>query len=110
MEPAAPSSSTSSAPSTTSGTPTFRGTFRDSVWQRMLRDAALPATMRFHDLRHFTASALVQNGQSVKTVQAVLGHSSATETLGHRGHLWPDAEENVRAAMDRTFMSPGPAL
>jgi integrase len=76
----------------------------------MLRDANLPASMRLHDLRHFTASALIQNGQSVKTVQAVLGHSSATKTLDIYGHLWPDAEDNVKATMDRTFMSAGPAL
>jgi integrase len=46
---------------------------------------------------------LIQAGQSVKTVQAVLGHSSATETLDVYGHLWPDAEDNARTAMNRLF-------
>jgi site-specific recombinase XerD len=32
---------------------------------------------RTHDLRHFTASALIAGGASVKLVQTVLGHSSA---------------------------------
>ena len=54
-------------------TPIYPGTFRDSVWKRRLREADLPSTMRFHDLRHFTASALIHGGQSIKTVQAVLG-------------------------------------
>jgi hypothetical protein len=42
-----------------------------------------------HDLRHFYASLLIRHGASVKTVQARLGHKSATETLDTYGHLWP---------------------
>jgi integrase len=42
--------------------------------------ARLPG-VRFHHLRHFYASALIRAGESVKTVQAGLGHASAVETL-----------------------------
>jgi hypothetical protein len=42
--------------------------------------AGLP-NARFHDLRHFTASALIRYGESVKTVAHVLGHADETETL-----------------------------
>ncbi len=48
------------------------------------------ADMRFHDLRHFTASALIRYGESVKTVSAVLGHSDESEVLRTYSHMWPD--------------------
>ena len=53
-----------------------------------------------HDLRHFYASMLIAAGQSVKVVQKRLGHSSAVETLDTYGHLWPDSEDDTRAAVD----------
>jgi integrase len=60
----------------------------------------LPDGMRFHDLRHFYASLLIEGGASVKTVQRRLGHASAVETLDTYGHLWPDNEEQTRAVID----------
>ncbi len=56
--------------------------------------------MRFHDLRHFTASALIRYGESVKTVSAVLGHADESEVLRTYSHMWPDAERRTRAAME----------
>ena len=53
-----------------------------------------------HDLRHFTASALISGGASVKQVQTVLGHSSAAITLRVYSHLWPGDEDRTRAVMD----------
>lgn len=37
--------------------------------------------LTLHDLRHTTATVLISNGADVKTVQSVLGHSSAAITL-----------------------------
>jgi integrase len=54
----------------------------------------------FHDLRHFYASLLIRHGESVKTVQARLGHATAQETLDTYGHLWPDSEDRTRAAVE----------
>lgn len=56
--------------------------------------------MRFHDLRHFYASALIAAGESVTTVQAALGHASAVETLDVYAGLWPDRDPALRAAID----------
>lgn len=55
----------------------------------------------FHDLRHFYASTLIADGQSVKVVQARLGHKTAKETLDTYGHLWPADEARTRSAVDR---------
>lgn len=56
---------------------------------------------RFHDLRHHYASLLLANSESVKTVQARLGHASATETLDTYSHLWPDSDDRTRDAVDK---------
>jgi integrase len=81
------------------GTPIWPNTFNTSVWQPLRRRAGLPEA-RFHDLRHFMASALIRYGESVKTVSAVLGHADETETLRTYSHLWPDADARTRAAVD----------
>jgi integrase len=39
-------------------------------------------------------------GCDVKTVQARLRHASATTTLDTYSHLWPDADESTRAAVE----------
>lgn len=59
-----------------------------------------PTTITFHDLRHFYASLLIRHGESVKTVQARLGHASASETLDTYSHLWPDSDDRTREAVD----------
>ena len=84
------------------GGPIWPNTFNNSVWQPLRRRAGLP-TARFHDLRHFTASALIRYGESVKTVAAILGHADETETLRTYSHLWPDADIRTRAAVDAVF-------
>ncbi len=35
-----------------------------------------------------------------RTVQARLGHASASETLDTYSHLWPDSDDRTRAAVD----------
>jgi integrase len=60
----------------------------------------LPATFRFHDLRHYLASMLIASGADVKAVQARLRHASAKTTLDTYAHLRPDADEGTRAAID----------
>lgn len=59
--------------------------------------------VRFHDLRHHCASLLIHAGCSVKVVQAQLGHATAAETLDTYAHLWPDADDLVRDAVDNAW-------
>lgn len=54
----------------------------------------------FHSLRHYYTSLLIRHGESVKTVQARLGHASAAETLDTYSHLWPDSDDRTREALD----------
>lgn len=70
----------------------------------------LPEGTRFHDLRHYYASLLIRHGESVKTVQARLGHASAAETLDTYSHLWPDSDDRTREAVDAVLGSPADSL
>jgi integrase len=83
------------------------GTDRCGPWilQRAIRDVrekieGLPEGFSFHDLRHYLASLLIASGADIKTVQARMRHASARTTLDTYGHLWPDADESTRAAVD----------
>jgi hypothetical protein len=38
--------------------------------------------------------------ESVKVVQARLGHASASQTLDTYSHLWPDSDDRTRTAVD----------
>ncbi|MBP2192143.1 hypothetical protein BJ987_005044 [Nocardia goodfellowii] len=63
----------------------------------------MPKHFTWHDLRHFYASALIQAGASVKTVQVRLGHSDANTTLRVYTHLWPDQDSHTREAIETLF-------
>lgn len=66
---------------------------------RKAQDAGSPEGFRFHDLRHYFASLLIASALDVKTVQHRLRHGSATTTLNTCSHLWPDRDEQTRAAV-----------
>jgi integrase len=86
------------------GTPIRRGRFGE-VWRDAVRAAGAPHGTGFHGLRHFYASLLIRHGESVKTVQARLGHASAAETLDTYSHLWPDSDDRTRAAVDAVLLA-----
>lgn len=65
--------------------------------------AKAPEGTVLHSLRHYYASLLIRHGESVKVVQARLGHSSAQETLDTYSHMWPDSEDMTRAAIDKVL-------
>lgn len=59
--------------------------------QRVLEPALRRAGLRkvgFHALRHSYVSLLAAQGESLKTIQALVGHSSARTTWDTYGHLF----------------------
>jgi integrase len=86
--------------------PISRTRFSEAVWQPAIARAGLPRGTRFHDMRHYYASLLIRHGESVKVVQARLGHASASETLDTYSHLWPDSEDRTRQAVDSVLGGP----
>jgi len=81
------------------GKPLRRSKF-GHIWRPAADLAGLDTGTGLHACRHLYASLLIEAGESVKVVQARLGHKNATETLDTYGHLWPDSEEATRKAVD----------
>ncbi|GAB3454124.1 tyrosine-type recombinase/integrase [Kineococcus endophyticus] len=94
----------------TAGEPMRRTAFSARVWRPAIKAAGLPTTFTFHHLRHYYASLLIRHGESIKTVQARLGHASASETLDTYSHLWPDSEDRTRSAIDEVLGAPADSL
>ncbi len=67
---------------------------------RALHDAGLPR-IRVHDLRHTTASLLLEAGTHPKVVQDLLGHSTIQLTLDTYSHVVPALHRQAARTMDR---------
>lgn len=53
-----------------------------------------------YELRHTAASIAIASGADVKTVQLMLGHSSAAMTLDVYAHLWEEGLDAIPGAME----------
>ena len=56
-----------------------------------------------HSLRHTYASLAIAAGCDVKTLQTVMRHASATETLNTYTALWPDRLDDVTHAIEANY-------
>jgi integrase len=72
----------------------------NEVWRAAVKKSGMPKGTRYHDLRHFYASAQIAAGVNPKAIQVRMGHASITETFDTYGHLMPDHEDLGRGAMD----------
>jgi integrase len=70
------------------------GALRAQVFQRSVFAAAAERLdlqgLHPHELRHTAASLAIASGATIKVVQQMLGHKSATMTLDLYGHLYGD--------------------
>jgi integrase len=56
------------------------------IFHQLCQQAGVPP-IRFHDLRHSTATLLLHAGVDLKTVSAVLGHSQLSVTADYYAHV-----------------------
>lgn len=88
---------------TTRGAPIHRSGLA-AVWHRACERAELPpAKGGLHAMRHHVASLLIEAGESVKVVQAQLGHATAAETWDTYAHLFPEKVGTVRGVLERAW-------
>jgi integrase len=69
----------------------------------VIRKATEGRIRRFHDLRHFFASMLIENGENPKYIQDQVGHASITTTFDTYGHLMPQAKQEASRKLERAL-------
>jgi integrase len=76
------------------------------TWKRIIRDAGV-GHVRFHDLRHASATYLLQAGVPVQMVSQRLGHSRTSTTTDTYAHILPGmgrhAAEVLKSVMVKTW-------
>jgi integrase len=73
------------------------------AWTIAARKVGTVATP--HDLRHYFASIQIAGGCSIKKLQQMLGHKSATETWDTYGHLIGDEDDRSRTVIQTVLGS-----
>ncbi len=68
----------------------------------LLKKAGLP-DIRFHDLRHSTATLLLSQGVHPKIVQEILGHSEISMTMDVYSHVLPTMQKDAMEKLNQTF-------
>ena len=77
------------------------GSFRDQ-FKAILKKAGLPE-IRFHDLRHSSATLLLSEGVHPKIVQERLGHSTIGVTMDTYSHILPSMQKDAVGKLDLMF-------
>jgi integrase len=72
------------------------------AWDRFIATVDLPR-IRFHDLRHSHATAMLARNIHPKIVSERLGHSRVALTLDTYSHVIPGMQEEAAAAIDEAF-------
>lgn len=76
----------------------MRANYLTSTFPKFLEDHGL-RRMRFHDLRHSSASLLLANHVPLKQIQEWLGHSDFSTTANIYAHLDAASKQNTAEAM-----------
>lgn len=82
------------------GTPVNPANFRNRDFYPMLAKAGLPR-VRPHDLRHFTASAMLHGGADYSQVMEYLGHIQPGVTIGMYAHTLPGSLQEAATRVER---------
>ncbi len=76
----------------------------DKAWRSLIEIAGIEK-FRFHDLRHYFASRLVQSGIDLNTLRELMGHADITMVLRY-AHMSPD---RLAMAVERVARAAEPA-
>lgn len=85
------------------------GALRAQSFQRSVLTAAAEDVgligLHPHELRHTAASLAIASGATIKVVQQMLGHKSATMTLDLYGHLYADQLDELGDRLHEAAMA-----
>lgn len=88
------------------GRPMDPDTASKRIWHQVRLAAGIRESVRFHDLRHTYASLLLLQGENLKTIQALMGHSSITVTMDRYAHLSPATAQEAADRLSDTLGFP----
>jgi len=88
---------------TSTGNPVDVSNFYKWTWKPALRRAGLPETLTPHQLRHGTASLLLNNNVPVPVVSKYLGHANPGITMKVYAHLIDGTSGMAAAGMDEAL-------
>ncbi len=86
------------------GTPLTMGRIT-RVYQRIKKDAEVNENLRLYDLRHSTATFLLQAKVNPKVVSERLGHSTITLTLDVYSHVLPTMQQDATDQLEDMIFS-----
>ena len=84
------------------GTPLSDRNVVNRIFHPSLKRAGL-RRIRFHDLRHTTASLLIAQGENPKYIQSQMRHASIQTTFDRYGHLFSETHKEAVARLDATL-------
>lgn len=82
-----------------------RNNFLRRVWRPAYEAAGITPAPRVHDLRHAHVSMLIASGIPLLAISRRLGHASISVTGDVYGHLLPEVDEHLLAAIDAALPS-----
>lgn len=82
------------------GRPVDANNWFHRVWEPAREKAGLP-NLRVHDARHHVATILLSQGHSVKLVQRILGHATASILLDVYASVTKQGEDEAASDLDR---------
>ncbi|KQX69306.1 tyrosine-type recombinase/integrase [Paenibacillus sp. Root444D2] len=84
------------------GMPYYPKTLSD-MWRDFIKKNPGIKYIRFHDLRHTSATLLINKGVHAKTISSRLGHSNIKTTMNIYGHAMQSADVAAAEAFDTLF-------
>lgn len=70
---------------------------------KVMARAGLEKHIRWHDLRHTSATLLIQQGTDLKTVQIRLGHVDGAMVMKRYGHLTERMSKQAVHTIEKTI-------
>jgi integrase len=77
--------------------------FTKWIAQPLVKAATGGRVKRFHDLRHFFVSVLIENDEDPKYIMDQVGHASITTTFDIYGHLMPQSKQKATRKLERSI-------
>lgn len=74
-----------------------------SQWWRRFIDKNKVKKIRFHDLRHTSATLLINEGVHAKVISERLGHADISTTMNIYGHVLAEADQSAASHFDNLF-------